>query len=184
MTPVYGQTGEIIGYNFTDKELDIPEIEEILGDRVHYLVNSVTEELTYVSKDAEQKCADLANTIIKKLTGKNMKDESHLPIEQQSLVFRLRKRAEIRSQIKDRKSVQENRPDRIAELLLEAAQELERKSTKRDKFLVWINELEGFTLKSERLYNDLDTMIQQGKIDMNRVLTWLHAAYLQGQNDE
>lgn len=85
---------------------------------------------------------------------------------------------------RNRKSVQENRPDRIAELLLEAAQELERKSTKRDKFLVWINELEGFTLKSERLYNDLDTMIQQGKIDMNRVLTWLHAAYLQGQNDE
>lgn len=54
------------------------------------------------------------------------KDESHLPVEQQSLVFRLRKRAEIRRQIKDRKSVQEGAPDRIANLLEEAADEIER----------------------------------------------------------
>jgi hypothetical protein len=55
-----------------------------------------------------------------------MKDESHLPITEQSLVFRLRKRAEIRRQIKDRKSVQEGQPDRIADLLEEAANEIER----------------------------------------------------------
>ncbi len=54
-----------------------------------------------------------------------MIDESHLPVEQQSLVFRLRKRAEIRRQIKDRKSVQEGQPDRIATLLDEAADEIE-----------------------------------------------------------
>jgi hypothetical protein len=42
-------------------------------------------------------------------------------------VFRLRKRAEIRRNIKDRKSVQEGTPDRIADLLEEAADELERK---------------------------------------------------------
>jgi hypothetical protein len=36
-----------------------------------------------------------------------MKDESHLPVAEQSLVFRLRKRAEIRRQIGSRKSVQE-----------------------------------------------------------------------------
>jgi hypothetical protein len=53
-----------------------------------------------------------------------MNDESHLPVEQQSLVFRLRKRAEIRRQIKDRKSVQEGAADRIADLLEEAADEL------------------------------------------------------------
>jgi uncharacterized protein YcaQ len=53
-------------------------------------------------------------------------DESHLPVEQQSLVFRLRKRAEIRRQIKNRKSVIENKPDRIADLLEEAANEIER----------------------------------------------------------
>lgn len=54
-----------------------------------------------------------------------MKDESHLPIAEQSLVFRLRKRAEIRRQIKDRKSVQEGAPDRIADLLEEAANRIE-----------------------------------------------------------
>lgn len=56
--------------------------------------------------------------------GENMKDESHLPVSGQSLVFRLRKRAEIRRQIKDRKSVQEGAPDRIADLLEEAANKL------------------------------------------------------------
>jgi hypothetical protein len=56
----------------------------------------------------------------------NMNDESHLPVSEQSLVFRLRKRAEIRRQIQDRKSVQENKPDRIADLLEEAANEIEK----------------------------------------------------------
>ena len=55
-----------------------------------------------------------------------MQDESHLPVEKQSLVFRLRKRAEIRRQIAHRKSVQEGKPDRIANLLDEAAREIER----------------------------------------------------------
>jgi hypothetical protein len=58
--------------------------------------------------------------------GRKMKDESHLPVSEQSLVFRLRKRAEIRRQIKDRKSVQEGAPDRIADLLEEAANEIEK----------------------------------------------------------
>ena len=53
-------------------------------------------------------------------------DEGHLPYEEQSLIFRLRKRAEIRRQISTRKSVQEGRPDRMADLLEEAADELER----------------------------------------------------------
>jgi hypothetical protein len=55
-----------------------------------------------------------------------MIDESNLPVSEQSLVFRLRKRAEIRRQITTRKSVQENAPDRIADLLEEAADEIER----------------------------------------------------------
>ena len=54
-----------------------------------------------------------------------MQDESHLPTDQQSLVFRLRKRADIRRQISTRKSVQEGAPDRIADLLDEAADEIE-----------------------------------------------------------
>ena len=42
------------------------------------------------------------------------------------LIFRLRKRAEIRRQILTRKSVQENKPDRLADLLEEAALALEK----------------------------------------------------------
>ena len=53
-------------------------------------------------------------------------DESHLPVEQQSIVFRLYKRAEIRRQIAHRKSVQEGQPDRLANLLEEAAMEIQR----------------------------------------------------------
>ena len=55
-----------------------------------------------------------------------MKDESHLPVAQQSLVFRLRKRAEIRRQISSRKSVQEGAADRIADLLEEAADQIDK----------------------------------------------------------
>jgi PP-loop superfamily ATP-utilizing enzyme len=46
--------------------------------------------------------------------------------KEQDLVYRLRKRAEIRRQIPTRKSVQENQPDRIADLLEDAADEIER----------------------------------------------------------
>lgn len=44
----------------------------------------------------------------------------------EDLVARLKKRAEIRRQISTRKSVQEGKPDRISDLLEEAAQEIER----------------------------------------------------------
>jgi len=44
----------------------------------------------------------------------------------EDLVFRLIKRAEIRRQISTRKSVQEGQPDRIADLLEEAAIEIDR----------------------------------------------------------
>jgi hypothetical protein len=42
------------------------------------------------------------------------------------LVYRLRKRAEIRRQIPGRKSVEEGAPDRIADLLEEAANRIEQ----------------------------------------------------------
>ena len=44
----------------------------------------------------------------------------------EDIVVRLRKRAEIRRQISTRKSVQEGKPDRLADLLDEAASEIER----------------------------------------------------------
>lgn len=50
----------------------------------------------------------------------------HFLSNENDLVYRLRKRAEIRRQIPSRKSVQEGAPDRIADLLEEAADEIER----------------------------------------------------------
>lgn len=47
-------------------------------------------------------------------------------VDENDLVYRLRKRAEIRRQIPTRRSVQENKPDRIADLLEEAANEIVR----------------------------------------------------------
>ena len=58
--------------------------------------------------------------------GGSMIDESQLPVAQQSLVFRLRKRAEIRRQIPGRLAVTEGKPDKIANLLDEAAEEIEK----------------------------------------------------------
>ena len=60
----------------------------------------------------------------------NIEDESHLPVSEQSLVFRLRKRAEIRRQIPTRKSVEEGKTDRIADLLEEAANKIEQQNEK------------------------------------------------------
>ena len=47
------------------------------------------------------------------------------PVATQSLLYRLRKRAEIRRQIPDRLSAVEGKPDRIADLLDEAADEID-----------------------------------------------------------
>lgn len=55
-------------------------------------------------------------------------------IDEQDLVYRLRKRAEIRRQIPGRKSVQEGKPDRMADLLDEAANEIERLRIEMPKY--------------------------------------------------
>ena len=47
-------------------------------------------------------------------------------IEEIDLVYRLRKRAEIRRNISTRKSVQEGKPDRISDIMEESADEIER----------------------------------------------------------
>lgn len=52
-------------------------------------------------------------------------NQSNFALDEQDIVYRLLKRAEIRRQIPSRKSVQEGKPDRIADLLEEAAQEIE-----------------------------------------------------------
>jgi hypothetical protein len=45
-------------------------------------------------------------------------------MNEEDIVYRLRKRAEIRRQIPGRKSVEEGKPDRISDLLEEAANEI------------------------------------------------------------
>ena len=90
-----------------------------------------------------------------------VKDESMLPVSEQSLVFRLRKRAEIRRNIKDRRSVQEGAPDRIADLLEEAAAELEALRHLR-------HELQGVLADLEE--GEFDAVCQQ---TLQRVITRL-----------
>lgn len=53
-------------------------------------------------------------------------DKKQLTPNEQDIVYRLKERARIRRQIPSRKSVQENKPDRIADLLEEAAQDIEQ----------------------------------------------------------
>ena len=55
-----------------------------------------------------------------------MKNLLNLVAEESDIVYRLRKRAEIRKQIQHRKSVMEGKPDRLVELLEEAATEIEQ----------------------------------------------------------
>lgn len=50
-------------------------------------------------------------------------------MDEEDIVYRLRKRAEIRRQIPNRKSVQEGVPDRISDLLEEAATVIENLRT-------------------------------------------------------
>ncbi len=49
--------------------------------------------------------------------------------DEDSIVYRLRKRSDIRKQITTRKSVQEGKPDRLCDLLDEAADTIERLET-------------------------------------------------------
>lgn len=53
--------------------------------------------------------------------------------DEEDLVYRLRKRAEIRRQISSRKSVQEGKPDRISDLLEEAANRIELLEKERNE---------------------------------------------------
>jgi len=55
-----------------------------------------------------------------------MTSQHDLPVAEQSLVYRLRMRAQIRRQIPGRKSVQQGARDRIADLLEEAADQIEK----------------------------------------------------------
>jgi hypothetical protein len=69
--------------------------------------------------------------------------------QEDSLIYRLRKRAEIRRSINSRKSVQEGKPDRISDLLEEAAEEI-------CKLEAVIGEMDDIIDRLERRLNDND----------------------------
>jgi hypothetical protein len=69
------------------------------------------------------------------------------------LVYRLRKRAEIRRQIPDRKSVQEGQPDRIADLLEEAAEAFE---SAKERGWVGLTDEEIKDIREDFTYDDED----------------------------
>ena len=52
----------------------------------------------------------------------------------QDIIYLLRKRAEIRLANKDRKSVQEGKPDRAAQLMLDAADEIEKLREQNERY--------------------------------------------------
>lgn len=74
----------------------------------------------------------------------------------ESLVYRLRKRAEIRKTAKGRKSVEEGKPDRIADILEEAATKIEilekSKEKLKDALINLIQESNIDNLKNMRDY--------------------------------
>ena len=73
----------------------------------------------------------------------------------EDLVYRLRKRAEIRRQIPTRKSVQDNQPDRLSDLLEEAANEIERlKGNNLEAGIDRNTDNKEYSMGTEEGYND------------------------------
>ena len=89
----------------------------------------------------------------------------------ESLVYRLRKRAEIRRNATSRKSVHEGKPDRISDLLEEAA-----------------NQIEGHEVSCkncEKLKDALISLIQESDVDKLRVMAEYCSEVLKGvPNDD
>jgi uncharacterized coiled-coil protein SlyX len=79
-----------------------------------------------------------------------------------TLAFRLRKRAEIRSCIQSRKSVLLGEPDRISELLLEAAEALEVKDAVIEVHTKTIYEL-------NKVIGEMDDIIARQEEALNRI---------------
>lgn len=74
----------------------------------------------------------------------------------EDIVTRLLKRAEIRRQIPTRKSVQENKPDRIADLLEEAAAEITRERILYTNLMLDLDRV----LRGEKTLCDFDIVNQ------------------------
>ncbi|CAB4129939.1 hypothetical protein UFOVP116_189 [uncultured Caudovirales phage] len=71
-------------------------------------------------------------------------------MNEQDLVYRLNKRAEIRRSISTRKSVQEGKPDRMSDLLEEAAREITALRETNEKSLEQILLLFGLIIDVQK----------------------------------
>jgi len=85
----------------------------------------------------------------------------------ETLVYRLRKRSEIRLSIQSRKSIQQGEPDRISELLLEAADELENQQKVIEK-----NNLEIYELN--KVIGEMDDIIDRQEETLRRIYHYGH----------
>jgi hypothetical protein len=74
------------------------------------------------------------------------------------LIYRLQERARIRRQIPGRKSVEENKPDRIADLLDEAATELLR--YRPPPSLATINQLEELLILQHQAFQSIKELVK------------------------
>jgi hypothetical protein len=52
-----------------------------------------------------------------------------------------------------------------------------------NSFEDWLNEIEGFSLRSERAYDDLVKNPKDPVDNWNDIKAWLHAAYIAGWDD-
>ena len=89
-------------------------------------------------------------------------------MSEESLVFRLRKRAEIRKQIPSRKSVQENKPDRIADLLEEAANFIEKQQKELGENFNYIQNLQRTINEKLIIIDDLCDKFEELENENNR----------------
>jgi len=71
----------------------------------------------------------------------------------QSLIERLLKRAEIRRNIASRKSVQEGKPDRISDLLEEAASKIKKLDGELEDAVQAVNTMQALLMQSGLLTN-------------------------------
>ena len=50
----------------------------------------------------------------------------------------------------------------------------------KEKFQQYFHEQEGFGLRSERFYTDIESQVDSGDADIVLMKTWLEAAFIQG----
>ena len=90
------------------------------------------------------------------------------------LVYRLRKRAEIRRQISTRKSVQEGKPDRIADLLEEAADAFDSSKDRLIRIMGTFDLATGHADTMDQALDALESELRENQIEALRQAIDMH----------